>query len=361
MASPSPSPSLYDILSVDRTASEAELKKAYRKLALQWHPDKNPDDRAVAEEKFKAISQAYDILSDATKRKQYDDELRAARSSPHAAAFAPCRHCGGTCPPGDCPFSAPRHFPSRMSSDGPFGPFPAEHPGVRRSQRPTASAFGSTPFGSTPFGFSDAEQIFERFFGGNPFARGGPMGGQWADTFSEEPFGERSRGQGALDRGGAMCGQWGDPFGGDPFGQMGAGQVTVKRQVIRPDGSVQSSTTTYTRGGTTTHSCSTTSGAARHASVRPPAAQPRLPATQPRGTAYVAHGDARSRATGRSQSPLHARGRGGSVESGSFDYDVDADLEEALRLSREEANASQAAEEEDWALQEAIRASLRVQ
>lgn len=61
----------YDILGVSKTASAEELKKAYRKLAMKHHPDKNPNDKA-AEEKFKEISHAYDILSDEQKRAAYD-------------------------------------------------------------------------------------------------------------------------------------------------------------------------------------------------------------------------------------------------------------------------------------------------
>src|ERR1700676_2241245 len=61
----------YGILGVKRDASEDEIKKAYRKLARQYHPDRNPGDKQ-AEERFKQISQAHDILSDSDKRKSYD-------------------------------------------------------------------------------------------------------------------------------------------------------------------------------------------------------------------------------------------------------------------------------------------------
>jgi curved DNA-binding protein len=61
----------YEILGVDKTASEADLKKAYRKLAMQYHPDRNQGDKA-AEEKFKEINEAYAVLSDPQKKRQYD-------------------------------------------------------------------------------------------------------------------------------------------------------------------------------------------------------------------------------------------------------------------------------------------------
>ncbi|MDI1241989.1 MAG: molecular chaperone DnaJ [bacterium] len=61
----------YEVLGVTKTASEAEIKKAYRQMAVQHHPDKNPGD-AVAEEKFKECAEAYAVLSDSQKRAQYD-------------------------------------------------------------------------------------------------------------------------------------------------------------------------------------------------------------------------------------------------------------------------------------------------
>ena len=62
----------YEVLGVDKGASEDQIKKAYRKLAAKYHPDNNPDNKEEAEEKFKEASEAYAVLSDAEKRSQYD-------------------------------------------------------------------------------------------------------------------------------------------------------------------------------------------------------------------------------------------------------------------------------------------------
>ncbi|MFM7145752.1 MAG: DnaJ domain-containing protein, partial [Actinomycetales bacterium] len=62
----------YAILGVDKKATAEEIKKRYRKLARELHPDKNPGD-AAAEERFKQVSEAYDVLSDDTKRTEYDE------------------------------------------------------------------------------------------------------------------------------------------------------------------------------------------------------------------------------------------------------------------------------------------------
>ena len=61
----------YDVLGVDKSADATAIKKAYRKLAMKYHPDKNPGDKE-AEEKFKEINEAYEVLSDETKRRNYD-------------------------------------------------------------------------------------------------------------------------------------------------------------------------------------------------------------------------------------------------------------------------------------------------
>ena len=62
----------YKTLEVNKNASENDLKKAYRKLAVKWHPDKNPNNKEEAEKKFKEISEAYDVLKDKSKREMYD-------------------------------------------------------------------------------------------------------------------------------------------------------------------------------------------------------------------------------------------------------------------------------------------------
>ena len=65
----------YELLNVSRSASHSEIKSAYRKSALKYHPDRNPDD-AAAEERFKAIQAAYDQIGTAAARKEYDQQRR---------------------------------------------------------------------------------------------------------------------------------------------------------------------------------------------------------------------------------------------------------------------------------------------
>ncbi len=69
----------YKVLGVDRSASGDEIKRVYRKLALKYHPDKNPDD-SQAEEHFKEINEAYEVLGDSTKRAKYDQLGSSYRS-----------------------------------------------------------------------------------------------------------------------------------------------------------------------------------------------------------------------------------------------------------------------------------------
>nr|XP_020463370.1 dnaJ homolog subfamily B member 6-like [Monopterus albus] len=75
----------YNILGVSRTATQDDIKKAYRKLALKWHPDKNLDNKEEAERKFKELAEAYEVLSDKSRRDAYDrcgnDRMRQTGSS----------------------------------------------------------------------------------------------------------------------------------------------------------------------------------------------------------------------------------------------------------------------------------------
>lgn len=124
----------YDLLGVKKTATAAEIKQAYRRLALQWHPDRNKTPEA--EKKFKEINEAYEVLSDPQKRQTYDQFGHAA-------------------------FSPGAGFPG-----GGFGQ-------TRRSGPFTYTySTGGQGFEDLFGGFSDPFQIFESFFGGqSPFGR----------------------------------------------------------------------------------------------------------------------------------------------------------------------------------------------
>ena len=78
----------YEVLGIQKGASDDEIKKAFRKLAVKYHPDKNPGDKE-AEEKFKEVNEAYSVLSDKTKRQRYDQFGHAGVGGAGAAGGNP--------------------------------------------------------------------------------------------------------------------------------------------------------------------------------------------------------------------------------------------------------------------------------
>ena len=87
----------YEILGADRNTSDAELKKKFRKLAMQYHPDKNPGDKE-AEEKFREVGQAYDVLKDPQKKAAYDQYGHAAFEGNSAGPGGPVSYTHLTLP-----------------------------------------------------------------------------------------------------------------------------------------------------------------------------------------------------------------------------------------------------------------------
>jgi curved DNA-binding protein len=140
----------YDVLGVSKTASADEIKKAHRKLALKHHPDRNKDNKA-AEEKFKEIQEAYDVLSDPTKRSNYDQFGHAGVG----AGGGPGANGGAD------PFEAFRRAQAARGGAGRTTWRPS--PGV------SVEDFDPSQFGA---GGADFGELFEQLFGGRAGAAG---------------------------------------------------------------------------------------------------------------------------------------------------------------------------------------------
>lgn len=129
----------YRTLGVDKTATPDQIKKAYRKLAMKWHPDRNPDDKANAETKFKEIGEAYSVLSDEQKRKNYD-QFGTDKAPNFQSSGFPNHRQSGQSAPGQGPFTFQNaedlfqqfsfHFGDGNASSTPFGAF-SGHNGYR--------------------------------------------------------------------------------------------------------------------------------------------------------------------------------------------------------------------------------------
>lgn len=168
----------YNILKVNRNASEDDLRKAYRRLAMTWHPDKNPNNKRESEAKFKQISEAYDVLSDPQKRQIYDN------------------------------------YGEEVLKSGQFPPPPtASHGGASASHHRHRHHHNANPnpnFTSFRFNPRDAEDIYAELFG-----EGGSNSGGRATSRGRGGYFRTSNGGGAASGGGGGGG------GGEGVGTQG--------------------------------------------------------------------------------------------------------------------------------------------
>ncbi|XP_035375759.1 dnaJ homolog subfamily B member 6b isoform X2 [Electrophorus electricus] len=183
----------YNILGIPKNASPDEIKKAYRKQALKWHPDKNPDNKEEAERRFKEVSEAYEVLSDENKRNMYDRYGKEGLTGNGGRGNYEDHFNGGFT------FRNPEDvFREFFGGRDPFADFFGDDPfddffgGGRRqrSGRSHSTAPFSAPFshgfgGFPPFGgFSGFDSGFSSF---------GSMGGGGFTSFSSSSFGGGER------------------------------------------------------------------------------------------------------------------------------------------------------------------------
>ncbi|XP_013785372.1 dnaJ homolog subfamily B member 6-like [Limulus polyphemus] len=161
----------YSILDIPRTATNDDIKKAYRKLALKWHPDKNPDDKEKAEFMFKKISEAYEVLSNEKKRRIYDQYGKEGllgqrgqgtyhnRESMFASDFGPMFNFA---------FRDPNEIFREFFQNDPFAEFFGKPSRKSRATNSTAVNRREDPF----FGIPGFDIGFSGFFNGGSLNQG---------------------------------------------------------------------------------------------------------------------------------------------------------------------------------------------
>ncbi|XP_055472904.1 dnaJ homolog subfamily B member 2 isoform X1 [Psammomys obesus] len=174
--------SYYEILDVPPSASADDIKKAYRKKALQWHPDKNPDNKEYAEKKFKEVAEAYEVLSDKHKREIYD---RYGREGLTGAGPGPSRpETGGMGPAFTFTFRSPEEvfreffgsgdpFSELFDELGPFSDLQNRSTGRSGPFFTFSSSFpGQSDFSSSSFSFSPGAGAFRSVSTSTAFVQG---------------------------------------------------------------------------------------------------------------------------------------------------------------------------------------------
>ena len=186
-------PDYYATLGVERNASEEDVKKAYKALAKKWHPDKNPNNQDVATRKFKEVSEAYQVLGDSVKRREYDrgGDRNGARQSSNPSRRRQGEHDTRSDPQNDLGSQAYQRWKQKRGESRPddfsnlFGRSermgnPFDHLNNDQDHAFTRRSTGATPrsksgaripgFFQDSFIFKDPEDIFREVFGGrDPF------------------------------------------------------------------------------------------------------------------------------------------------------------------------------------------------
>lgn len=177
-----PLPDHYATLGVDENATAKEIKTAYRKLAQQYHPDRNEGDKA-AEDRFKEVQSAYEVLGDEDKRKAYDRQRR----DPFAGQGNPFGGFGGGAPPGGQFYRAPDGTYVRVDATG-AGP---EGDYIFSDEGGLGDLFGNLFGGRSPFGGASGEPGGARRKG---YPRSGARGGRDVDATMDLTFEEALKG-----------------------------------------------------------------------------------------------------------------------------------------------------------------------
>lgn len=186
----------YEALGVSRNASQDEIKKAYRKLALKWHPDKNLNNREAAEMNFKRLSEAYEVLTDSNKRAVYD-----------------------------------KFGKDGLVNGGGSGGFNTDGSGFPPGASFFGGAFNMFGGGGPSFGFSfrDPNEVFREFFGSDPFNDYfADMTGGTSNTQHSGNSQDRNNGQARSSGAGSMFMNPFDVLGGlEGFGGMTGGSMSM--------------------------------------------------------------------------------------------------------------------------------------